>query len=328
MEVNAVVRAHAAALGANALLCYTTTPEESTSRTSRNQVYHMLSATGHAVVVEEESGPLERAVDADPTDRRLKSAALKRQSSMGSMASVLDAVGGWGERARVQANTGSKFPSKPTKPADIAGRWEGGDEGGRESVTGGAGGAGFGKLRGDVGGAVGSLGIASSFEPPSPGMEEARSFGFSSGQMVATPTPPPPPPTESSAPFESPPAGLSTAIRLLNSAKPALSLRSLASARSEQRHRCSSAVRWPTPRPLHATSDSTESSNASCLVRYPSAAAVSPCPLEALPSSPSIVATPGFDSPKSVVRMRRASSSALAAFSYCFRLISRLPSCR
>ena len=38
MEVNAVVRAHAAALGANALLCYTTTPEESTSRTSRNQV--------------------------------------------------------------------------------------------------------------------------------------------------------------------------------------------------------------------------------------------------------------------------------------------------
>ena len=44
MEVNAVVRAHAAALGANALLCYVTTPEESTSRTSRNQVYHMLSA--------------------------------------------------------------------------------------------------------------------------------------------------------------------------------------------------------------------------------------------------------------------------------------------
>ena len=64
----------------------------------------MLSATGHAVVVEEESGPLERAVDADPTDRRLKSAALKRQTSMGSMASVLDAVGGWGERARVQVS--------------------------------------------------------------------------------------------------------------------------------------------------------------------------------------------------------------------------------
>jgi len=110
-----------------------------------------------------------------------------------------------------QANTGSKFPSKPTKPADIAGRWEGGDEGGRESVTGGAGGAGFGKLRGDVGGAVGSLGIASSFEPPSPGMEEARSFGFSSGQMVATPTPPPPPPTGSPGPpkLQLPPAVLS-----------------------------------------------------------------------------------------------------------------------
>ena len=130
----------------------------------------MLSATGHAVVVEEESGPLERAVNADPTDRRLKSAALKRQSSMGSMASVLDAAGGWGERARVQveryarspsrtsipscsfsaitqlsfqANTGSKFPSKPTKPGDIAGRWEGGDEGERSSVTGGIGGSGF-----------------------------------------------------------------------------------------------------------------------------------------------------------------------------------------
>ena len=110
-----------------------------------------------------------------------------------------------------QANIGSKFPSKPTKPADIAGRWEGGDEGGRESVTGGAGGAGFGKLRGDVGGAVGSLGIASSFEPPSPGMEEARSFGFSSGQMVATPTPPPPPPTGSPGPpkLQLPPAVLS-----------------------------------------------------------------------------------------------------------------------
>ena len=71
----------------------------------------MLSATGHAVVVEEESGPLERAVDADPTDRRLKSAALKRLSSMGSMASVLDAVGGWGERARVQVSGHRILPS-------------------------------------------------------------------------------------------------------------------------------------------------------------------------------------------------------------------------
>lgn len=36
LEVNAMVRAHACALGANALLCYTLTPEE--SQGGRNQV--------------------------------------------------------------------------------------------------------------------------------------------------------------------------------------------------------------------------------------------------------------------------------------------------
>ena len=39
-----MVRANAEALGANALLCYRATPEESTS--GRNQVYHMMSVTG------------------------------------------------------------------------------------------------------------------------------------------------------------------------------------------------------------------------------------------------------------------------------------------
>lgn len=192
MEVNAVVRAHAAALGANALLCYTTTPEESTSRTSRNQVYHMLSATGHAVVVEEESEPLERAVNADPTDRRLTSAVLKRKSSMGS---VLDAIGGWGERARAQANIGSMFPSKPTKPADIAGRWEDGDEGGRYNTP--------------FGGADASS--VGSFEPPSPSVGTTLASGAVGSTTLppSLPTPPPGPVGSTYLPeLELPPAAL------------------------------------------------------------------------------------------------------------------------
>ena len=50
LEVNSMVRAHAAALGANALVCYCAAPEG--SQGGRNQVYHMMSVTGHAVVVE------------------------------------------------------------------------------------------------------------------------------------------------------------------------------------------------------------------------------------------------------------------------------------
>ena len=44
-EIHALMRAHAASLGANALLCFSTTPEESTSRTSRHQVYHITCHT-------------------------------------------------------------------------------------------------------------------------------------------------------------------------------------------------------------------------------------------------------------------------------------------
>lgn len=74
MEVNALVRAHTAALGANALLCYTLVPEESSSKASRNQVYHMMSATGYAVVLEPRSAErLTQAVLRDPFDKRLRS---------------------------------------------------------------------------------------------------------------------------------------------------------------------------------------------------------------------------------------------------------------
>lgn len=76
-EVNAMMRAHAASLGANALLCYTTTPEESTSRASRNQVYHMMSATGHAVLVSPVRQALEEAAAADPTDPRIARVKLR-----------------------------------------------------------------------------------------------------------------------------------------------------------------------------------------------------------------------------------------------------------
>jgi len=43
LEAQAMVRAHTAALGANALVCYSATPEE--SQGGRNQVYHMMTVS-------------------------------------------------------------------------------------------------------------------------------------------------------------------------------------------------------------------------------------------------------------------------------------------
>ena len=81
LEVNSMVRAHTAALGANALVCYTASPEG--SQGGRNQVYHMMSVMGHAVVLEpiaEEQGD---ATDAtDPTDPRLAAIRRTRASVM------------------------------------------------------------------------------------------------------------------------------------------------------------------------------------------------------------------------------------------------------
>lgn len=51
-EVNALARAHVAALGGNALLCYSLTPQEAGGRVSRNQGFTMFSATGDAVLLE------------------------------------------------------------------------------------------------------------------------------------------------------------------------------------------------------------------------------------------------------------------------------------
>ena len=48
-EANAVARAHAAALGANAVVGYRITPQESGGRVYRNQVYNLLTVSGTAV---------------------------------------------------------------------------------------------------------------------------------------------------------------------------------------------------------------------------------------------------------------------------------------
>ncbi len=52
LEVNAVVRAHVAALGGNAMLCYSLKPQESGGKVYNNQVYNMLSISGDVVCVE------------------------------------------------------------------------------------------------------------------------------------------------------------------------------------------------------------------------------------------------------------------------------------
>jgi hypothetical protein len=51
-EVNAVARAHVAALGGNALLCHNLVPQEAGGKASRNQGYTMFSVTGDAVLLE------------------------------------------------------------------------------------------------------------------------------------------------------------------------------------------------------------------------------------------------------------------------------------
>lgn len=51
-EVNAIARAHVAALGGNALLCHRLVPQEAGGKASRNQGYTMFSITGDAVLLE------------------------------------------------------------------------------------------------------------------------------------------------------------------------------------------------------------------------------------------------------------------------------------
>ncbi len=51
LEVNAVVRAHVAALGGNAMLCYSLKPQESGGKVYNNQVYNMLCVSGDVVCV-------------------------------------------------------------------------------------------------------------------------------------------------------------------------------------------------------------------------------------------------------------------------------------
>eukprot|EP00615_Pteridomonas_danica_P007433 CAMPEP_0114362902 /NCGR_PEP_ID=MMETSP0101-20121206/26068_1 /TAXON_ID=38822 ORGANISM="Pteridomonas danica, Strain PT" /NCGR_SAMPLE_ID=MMETSP0101 /ASSEMBLY_ACC=CAM_ASM_000211 /LENGTH=206 /DNA_ID=CAMNT_0001509083 /DNA_START=1 /DNA_END=618 /DNA_ORIENTATION=- len=73
LEISTMVRAHAAALGANALLCFSATPEE--SQGGRNQVYHMMSVMGAAVVIEPASNTkhlLDIALRKDPSDDRIR----------------------------------------------------------------------------------------------------------------------------------------------------------------------------------------------------------------------------------------------------------------
>ncbi len=51
LEVNAVVRAHVASLGGNAMLCYSLKSQESGGKVYNNQVYHTLSISGDVVCV-------------------------------------------------------------------------------------------------------------------------------------------------------------------------------------------------------------------------------------------------------------------------------------
>lgn len=51
-EVNALARAHVAALGGNALLCYSLVPQEAGGRVSRSQGFTMYTITGDAVLLE------------------------------------------------------------------------------------------------------------------------------------------------------------------------------------------------------------------------------------------------------------------------------------
>ncbi|CAM9828810.1 unnamed protein product, partial [Phaeothamnion confervicola] len=51
-EVNAVVRAHVAALGGNAMLSYRLRPQESGGKTSKNVLYNMITVSGDAAVIE------------------------------------------------------------------------------------------------------------------------------------------------------------------------------------------------------------------------------------------------------------------------------------
>eukprot|EP01039_Chlorochromonas_danica_P008191 gene8189-9036_t len=51
-EVNALARAHVAALGGNALLCYNLVPQEAGGRVARSQGFTMFSVTGDAVSLE------------------------------------------------------------------------------------------------------------------------------------------------------------------------------------------------------------------------------------------------------------------------------------
>jgi len=112
-----VVRAHTASLGANALLCYSVAPEESSG--GRNQVYHMLSVTGHAVLVEPaapHADPLLKAAAADPADPRLPAIRRRRANACAALGPApeppLRVLGGWRPRGLSESVSGDSTPRK------------------------------------------------------------------------------------------------------------------------------------------------------------------------------------------------------------------------